>query len=88
MTHTHAPQDLYREHQASSAERLQALANRQHQLTSAECLVKQLDEAVPFNQLLDPEPQDYPKPAPGSERWVGAPHYIVMPLGGSQQCLV
>jgi len=58
------------EHAASAAERMRATAARQQQLAICEVLAGQLDDLVPLDQLLDPQPQDFPKPPQGSERWV------------------
>jgi len=64
------PQGLLKEHHASAAERLNALSKRQQQLALSEVLAGQLDGIVPLDQLQDPQPQDFPKPPQGSERWV------------------
>jgi len=65
-------QGLYKEHHASASERMRALTARQQQLAVSEALAGQLGDIVALGQLQDPQPQDFPKPPQGSERWVGA----------------
>ena len=82
---TTTSQELLRHYHASSESNVHAAHQRQTALTISEALAGQLDAMAPLAQLPEgAQPQDYPRPARGTDRGVRAS----LSLGGGLICYI